>query len=96
MTTPPATLADGAALAATCATEPRSLEWVRTPTGVRWTVHVATCADYRTLTSGLPEDRDRRWLTGTWPTTPGIDTYTYHPDGGGCIAHVCRGCETPA
>ena len=21
---------------------------------------------------------------------------TYHPDGGGCIAHVCRGCETPA
>ena len=97
MTTPPTTLADVAALAATCATEPRSLEWVRTPTGVRWTVHVATCADYRTLTSGLPENRERRWLNGhraIWSdAAPSVGIHTHYAAGGGCVTHYCHGCE---
>lgn len=89
--------AELAALAATLATEPRGVEYTRTPTSTTWTIHTATCADFTALSGRLPADPERRWLNGA--RTPygrsgpsEITTHHYHAAGGGCVVHVCLGC----
>ena len=51
----------------------------------------------RTLTSGLPENRERRWLNGhraIWSdAAPSVGIHTHYAAGGGCVTHYCHGCE---